>query len=286
MKKSHNKKRNVGIIYELLLRNVSDNLIEGKTKEAQKALDIIQKRFDKSTELYKEFRLFNALAKSTVSNTAIAAAILNEAKNAARNCNQKSLSYEKSMLIKDINYNLKDESFYRRRIPEYKIYATIQTLLNDWRQEDRSDLSRMIQYESLVAQHLVEEKGSIDISDVTNPDVDGLVVKIMSEKINKKYGSVLTPDQKSILQEYVFSMSEENEERIVKKLLEVKDSVLRDLESFKVYTTNNTLLQKISEVEKKIISESSGNVSDESISRFLVLVKLKEEIKEALNERK
>jgi len=286
MKKSHNKKRNVGIIYELLLRNVSDNLIEGKTKEAQKALDIIQKRFDKSTELYKEFRLFNALAKSTVSNTAIAAAILNEAKNAARNCNQKSLSYEKSMLIKDINYNLKDESFYRRRIPEYKIYATIQTLLNDWRQEDRSDLSRMIQYESLVAQHLVEEKESIDISDVTNPDVDGLVVKIMSEKINKKYGSVLTPDQKSILQEYVFSMSEENEERIVKKLLEVKDSVLRDLESFKVYTTNNTLLQKISEVEKKIISESSDNVSDESISRFLVLVKLKEEIKEALNERK
>ena len=87
MAKSHNKKRNVGIIYELLLRSVSDALIEGKTKKAQNTLDIIQKRFDKSTELYKEFRLFNALAKSTVSNSAIAAAILNEAKSAARKSN-------------------------------------------------------------------------------------------------------------------------------------------------------------------------------------------------------
>jgi len=153
MGKSHNKKRNVGIIYELLLRNVSDSLIEGNTKKAQDALNIIQKRFDKNTELYKEFRLFNALAKSTVSNSAIAAAILNEAKNAARKSNYKNLSYEKSMLIKDINHNLYDESFYRRRIPEYKIYATIQTLLNDWRENDAADLSRVVMYESKIIRY-------------------------------------------------------------------------------------------------------------------------------------
>ena len=284
MAKSHNKKRNVGIIYELLLRSVSDALIEGKTKKAQNTLDIIQKRFDKSTELYKEFRLFNALAKSTVSNSAIAAAILNEAKSAARKSNQKDLSYEKSMLIKDINYNIQDERFYRRRIPEYKIYATIQTLLNDWREEDRSNLSRMVQYESIVAQHLTNEKQEENIEDMSNPDVDSLVVKIMSEKINKKYGNSLTDDQKSILQEYVFSISEENQSRIVSKLLETRKALMKDLSTFEEVTENKVLIEKISDVREKIISESAEEINDESISRFLVLVKLREEIKEAISE--
>ena len=75
MPNKHNKKRNVGIIYELLLKFVSKNLIENNQKNAQEALDIIKKRFSKNTELYKEFRLFNALAKSTVSDTAVAAAV-------------------------------------------------------------------------------------------------------------------------------------------------------------------------------------------------------------------
>ena len=95
MNKSHNKKRNVGVIFELLLRCVSARLIEHDEKSAQVALDIISKYFDKESELYREFRLFNALAKSTVSDTAVAAGILSEAKQAARRCNFKS-SIEKN----------------------------------------------------------------------------------------------------------------------------------------------------------------------------------------------
>ena len=36
------------------------SIIADDTNTSQKALDIITKSFDKSTELYKEFRLFNA----------------------------------------------------------------------------------------------------------------------------------------------------------------------------------------------------------------------------------
>ena len=84
MSKAHNKKRNVGIIYELLLRNISSTLIENNRNNADKTLKLIETYFDKSTEIYKEFRLFNALVKSTVSDSAIAAAILTEAKSAAK----------------------------------------------------------------------------------------------------------------------------------------------------------------------------------------------------------
>ena len=81
---NHNKKRNVGIVYELLLRSVSAYLIEGEKEKAQTALDIISRRFSKDTELFKEFRLFNALAKTRVTDSAVSAVILTETKAAAR----------------------------------------------------------------------------------------------------------------------------------------------------------------------------------------------------------
>jgi len=285
MGKSHNKKRNVGIIYELLLRNISSSLIKNDKKSAQKALDIIENRFGKSTELYKEFRLFNALAKSTVSDTSVAAAILTEAKQAARRCDAKVLSYEKSRLIRDINYNLKDEKFYHRRVPEYKTYATIQTLLNEWRLKDMSDLSKTIQFESKVAEWLIntgKDTASFDVENIKNPNVDSLVVKIMSEKINEKYGKKLGNLQQHVLKEYVFSLAEDRDDRIRDVLSDIKNKSILDLENLKSSTDNKVILEKIDRVKKKVFSETLEEINDESISRFLVLINLREEISEAL----
>jgi len=284
MSKSHNKKRNVGIIYELLLRNISDSLIRNDKKSAQKALSIIENRFHKSKELYKEFRLFNALAKTTVSDTAVAASILTEAKNAARRCDSKKLNREKSLLIRDINHELADKNFYYRRIPEYTVYATIQTLLNDWRQEDISDLSRVIQYESKMVESLLEQKVEKKLDEEIDSDVDKLVVKLLSEKFNKKYGNQLNEEQKDVIRSYVFSVKHD-EGRIISNILaELKETTLGEMSELEDKTSNETILQKIADVKEKIVAECVEEVTDETISRFLVVSQLKTEITEALNE--
>ena len=159
MTRNHNKKRNIGLMYELLLRYISSSLVENRKKDAQTALDIVSNRFAHNTELYKEFRLFNALAKSTVSDTSVAAAILSEAKSAVRRFNIEKIDGEKSSLIREVNHKLDDSGFYHRRVPDYKIYATIQTLINEWKKGDSSDLSLTIQYEGKV----VEEGDCNDI---------------------------------------------------------------------------------------------------------------------------
>tara|TARA_B100000214_G_scaffold374410_1_gene357049 strand:- start:972 stop:1826 length:855 start_codon:yes stop_codon:yes gene_type:complete len=284
MKRSHNKKRNVGIIYELLLRNISNALIENDKKKASEALKIIEKRFDESTELYREFRLFNALAKSTISDSAVAAAILTEAKGAARRCDSQKLSKEKSYLIRDINHILKDDSFYHRRISEYKIYATIQTLLNEWRKEDRSDLSKMVQYEAKVINWLLQEKEEKDIDDISNPDVNQVVVKIMTEKINEKYKGKIEKNQRDLIKSYVFSISSDNYESIRRDLSNSRNEAIRDLDSFKTMTSNKILLEKIDRVKQKITGQEIQEITDESISKFLVIMQLRNEIKESLNE--
>ncbi|MAE83209.1 MAG: hypothetical protein CMB80_10760 [Flammeovirgaceae bacterium] len=284
MSKSHNKKRNVGVIYELLLRNISECLIRDDKPSAQKALNIIERKFKNGTELYREFRLFNALIRSTVSSSSVAAAILTEAKQAARRCDESLLNREKSLLIREINHNLNDPKFYYRRIPEYKMYATIQTLLNDWRKGDDANFSRVIQYESKVAENLLEQKDVPDINDGANPDVNSLVVNIMTEKINKRYSGKINGEQRDLIRDYVFSISNNKDIKIKSKLTGVKDNILSDLKLFREKTNNKILLEKIDTVNKKLISESFDKVNDESISRFLVLIQLRQELKESLNE--
>ena len=112
----HNKKRNVGILYELLLRQISNDLIENNITRVKKATKIIENHFNKKTDLYKEFRLLNALAKSNIKNTEIAAAILTEAKGATRRLDEKKIKLAKSRLIKDINYKIDDKMFYHRKM--------------------------------------------------------------------------------------------------------------------------------------------------------------------------
>ena len=151
---SHNKKRNVGIVYELLLRAVSSYLVEGKKDKAQTALDIISSRFSKNTERFKEFRLFNALAKTRVTDSAISAVILTETKSAARRINHLELDKEKSLLIRDINHRLNDESFFHRRISNYRDLATIQVAINEWVLGDRSNFSQTLMVESKLIEQL------------------------------------------------------------------------------------------------------------------------------------
>ncbi len=284
MPKSHNKKRNVGVVYELLLRRVSECLINEDTEGAQKTLNIISKRFRKGTALYKEFRLFRALAKSEVSDRNIAQAIISEAKYAARETDAKQLDREKSQLIREMNYTLGDSNLYRRFIPNYKTLATIQVLLNDWRDGSSANIERIAMYESKVIDHLVEEKKTLNLEEEVDYNVDPLVVKIMSEKLNKKYSNKFDSDQQEILKIYSFASLEEGTEsrNQIENLLEnVKSKVVSSVDNLEKTTENETLREKIELVRSQIINESKKDLSDQKIVRFLTLIDLCKEIKES-----
>lgn len=281
MPKMHNKKRNVGIIYELLLRSVSNFLIEGKIEAAQRALNILDKRFSPDTELYREFRLFNALANSTVSDTSIAAAILSEAKSASRRYNVKDLNKEKSLLIKDINHRLGDSDFYHRRIPEYKSYATIQTLLNEWRKNDQSSLIKMVEYETKIVERLLSEKKEENIENHVSENVDHLISKLMMEKLNSRYGDSLSKEQKTIVRSYVFSSSSGDMQKTTSLLKEISKKTVFDLDNLENQTDNEILLEKIERVKTNIKDLDYEKINDNTISKFLTISQLGQEIMES-----
>lgn len=278
--KSHNKKRNIGLLYEFLVRAISKALVEGNSRQSSCALKILKRHFKPNTELYKEFRLINALMKTSVSSEAVAASILQEAKSAARSHDVKQLDREKSLLIRDINHKLKDETIYDHHVNEYRMFATIQTLLNDWRSSHR-DLERMAKFEDQVVRWLVTEKTAIDESESLNesPGTDRLLMKVMMKKLNEKYAGTLLPSQIRLIKAYAFSTTKDDPEIIKSHLLEIKEKTLSDVNSYIEKHANETYLNdRLIETKEKIISENLSLIDDDTITRFMLYVKLSEEI--------
>ena len=276
----HNKKRNVGIIYELLLAHISTKLLEGNKKEAKVATKIIEKHFKQGTELHKEFRLFNALAKSNITNTHTVASILNEAKVACRNLNQKQLNKEKSALLHSINYKISDNNFYYRNISDYRNLGLVHLTLNEWCKKDR-DIKRLVDLETRLGELLLKEKNKLNEQKYDGSHSDRLVLKIMTEKFNRRYGEELTSDQKKIIEGYVF-LSDKEPEHLQDFFKLKKKEALDSLESFEDKSDNRYLLSKLDEVRNKIKNLPFNNIDDLNVVKFLTLTKMINEIKKEI----
>lgn len=276
----HNKKRNIGIVYELLLNNITKNLLEGNKRKAKIATKIIETYFKKGTEIYKEFRLFNALSKSQITNTHTVASILNEAKIASKNLNEKKLEREKSNLLKDINYRINDSGFYHQNIPDYRSLGLIQLSLNEWRKKER-DIKTLVDLETKLGEHLLQEK-NISIENEINTDhSDRLVLKLMTEKFNKEYGKKLSKDEKIIIENYVFYQNK-SKTLLNEFFKRKKVEALLSLEKFEDETDNKHLLSKLDLVREKVITLNEEKINDTNVLKFLTLTKMINEIKKEI----
>lgn len=279
---SHNKKRNVGIVYELLLRSVSSYLVEGKKEMAQIALDIISRRFAKDTELFKEFRLFNALAKTRVTDPTVTAVILTETKAASRRIDYQKLDREKSLLIRDINHQLNDSQFFHRRISNYRDLATIQTALNEWSLGDRSDFSKTLVVETKLVELLKSAPvQTTDLAKESDVQVDSLVVKILNEKFNKKYAGTLTDDQRSLISDYVVMNTDSGPtSEMITRAQRIKETSLKTLQQIQKTEPNQIIQENLKDVRKRVETLDLTTLDDDKLGKLMTLSQLIEEAKE------
>ena len=273
MSKAHNKKRNTALLYEFLVRTISSALVEGDKRKSSTALRIIRKHYRPGTHLYKEFRLFNALVKTTISSDSIVTSILSEARAAANGTDVDALAREKSLLIRNINHMLKDDNFYDQPIAEYRLYATIQTLLNEWRKPaGTADITSLANYENQLREWLLVEKKKEDhvLIDET-PGTTRLVMKMMMKKMNEKYSVTLNNEQREIIKAYAFSSTDESQSSIKKRLKETRINLLESIDRYVEQKKDDTLLvNKLIDAKTRVIAESLENVDDFIVSRFML----------------
>lgn len=276
----HNKKRNVGIIYSQLLRNISKCVVEDNSGEAERIVSIVKDKFRPGTELHKEFRLFNALSRTRVDDSSMATRIISEAKSAARDHDAEKLDREKSLLIKEINQTFDSRSFYNINVPEYRTFATIQTLLNDWRKDEVSNFERIANFEKTIHEHLLREESSEETLDKT-PDVDSLTVKIMTKKLSDSFSPVLTSEQKNAIQKYILASSDRVEEKsFLYEMKEEKKSLLRALTNYSPNCKNEIISGQIPAIRESIDNFNPGKLDDSTVAKYLTMIKLRKELLE------
>lgn len=271
---AHRKKRNVGLLYEFLVATLAKSTIDGDRRTSSRALRILRRHFKPGTQLYSEFRLINALRSVKVSSESVAANVLREAKRAAQRYDLRQLEREKSLLIKDINHVINDPNFYDHPVNEYRLLATIQTLVDDWR-SPRADIARIADYEDQVLRHLtapVVTPSERVVSDRTVGE-GRVLMKLLMKRLNERYDGVLSQEQRSLIGAYVSS----NDPAQVRERLEIVRGTL--LERMTAYVPDgDSMVEKLNGVREKLLSEDLGTIDDRTMTRFMAYVKLSEEL--------
>ena len=265
-KKVHNKKRNVGILYDLLARKVSEGLVENDTSLTDKAIKIIEDNFTKDSVLLKEYKLFSALSKACVDSEHVASRLLEQAKKNSMEFDTGLLESEKSRLIKVINKTFDDSDFFNTKIPEYKNHATVQILLNAWRDPSRYGLEKVAEYEQKVTNLIKEKKKDVSLDDIRTEKVDALTLKIMTEKFNKKF-KTLTGTQK-LMTETALTGNSKNLSSLMKDEL---NSAKRSIKHLKETEKSEWILKKATKIEKVIESLDPQDTSEENVRKFMTL---------------
>lgn len=273
MAKNHNKKRNIGIIYEQIINFVCEKLMENDNQSAEQAIKVIKNNFKEGSQLFKEYKLFKALSETNNITDTLATSIIVEAKKACNHMfNNKKLEEEKSNLIKDLNYTFGKGVIFERKVKDYRRYATIQTLLNEWR-NDNPSFDKVTEYEVILHENLTSKK--IENKNAIVPKkVDKLTYKLMNEMFDQKYKSKLNESQKEIISLYIKDDSDILEEKY--NLL--KNNCINLLENYTSNCNNQVLLEKYTSVKNNINKLDCSDLSKENLQRFLTIGKLKEEI--------
>ena len=128
---------------------------------------------------------------------------------------------------------------------------------------------------------MLREKGKINEQKYDASHSDRLVLKIMTEKFNRRYGEELSSDQKRIIEGYVF-LSDKEPVKLQKFFAEKKKEALTNLDTFEDRSKNKYLLSKLDEVRKKIVELPSNIVDDTNVIKFLTLTKMISETKKEM----
>ena len=104
----HNKIKNTAILYELLSRQITVDVLNGT--EGPKSVTIFKEFFNKKTEMGKEYELYSILLEKKYKNDSHASQLVEAVVKSRRKLSNRRLNNEKYNLIKTIkeNYDIND----------------------------------------------------------------------------------------------------------------------------------------------------------------------------------
>ena len=279
----HSKYKNAGILFELLVRQVTSDTLNGANSSA---LKLIQKFFVKS-ELGKEYKLYETLAKNTSLTEGKANVMIQTLLETSKKLNRGALRREKYNLINEIKKHYNLEEFFKTKLPHYKTFAAFYTLTEIQNSDVLVDANIIVNNKMTLLEHLstsiikTERVEAEVLREFQSYDKDTrmLTYRILMEKFNGKYSN-LHESQKEILRQYINSVDSTPvlREFYNSKVVEIKTA----LTELNTKVTDKAVQIKINEVTNLITElDKNTKVLSEDIVNILQYFELYEELKAA-----
>ncbi len=283
MKIKHSKYKNTGILFELLVRQITADTLKGGDSPA---INILKEYFVK-TSLGREYKLYESVLKSNVLNEGKANIVISTILESSKGFNRTTLRKQKYNLINEIKKHYNLDVFFGAKIKNYKELAALYTLIESHNLETNTNVDQVIDNKITILEYLTKQE--VNTKEVKedvlkefqtyDKDLRILTYKVLLEKFNSKYENLST-EQKQVLKEFINAVDSTPGLRDFynSKINELKSTLNKEAKSIKDKATQI----KITEVAKYLVElDKTTKVNNDNLVDLLQYFELVKEIKVA-----
>jgi hypothetical protein len=288
MKKiKHSKFKNTGFIFELLVRQITAEVMSSSKSVAEK---LLKEHFNSKQELSKELKLYQYLINEKYNSESKAEQFINTILEARKKIDEKKLTKEKYNLIKEIKETYDLDEFIKSPISNYKtlasIYKIFETVVTDTQYEPTDIVSARFTIAENIINSSIQNK-DVKLKDAVleeyrkqDDDLRAVSYKLLVESFNNKYSN-LTNDQKGLLREYINNINNTGKlseyvsievTKLVEGLKEVGSKISDKVTKIKLAETIANI-RKIKSVKK---------IKEQHLSAMMMTYELLKELKDSI----
>ena len=282
MKKlKHSKIKNTGLIFELLVKRLTSDVLNNIDS---KAIPILKKHFGKDSILMKECDLYTSLVSERFTTNDQAVTFIDATVSKHSRLNQQSIRRSKYELVADLKEAFDLDEFFKTGVGNYKLLASAYTLLEYKLEDHPADIIRCKQ---TIIEHSIKGKSDSEqpTSNVINEDllagesseVRAIAFKLMVDKFNSIYGSKLNESQIKVLRNYIYF---NDSVKFKEFLAEECNMIKKKLKPYIRSVSDKVLQIKLNEVHSMIEAmQFKGQIKESHVSKVLQYHELLQELK-------
>lgn len=283
----HSKYKNTGILFELLVRQITLEILNNREQNAQ---SLLKEHFGTKTELGKELRLYQLLLNEKYNSENRAEKFIDlVTEEHLRKIDRKKVVREKYELVKKIKECFDTDKFFSSNISNYKELASVYKLF-EAKHESGYDIKDIFNSKYTIVEHVmssaIQNKGEKlndkMISEFKNQEKDLrlLTYKILVESFNKKYNT-LNENQKAVLKNYINNISNTND---FSSFIDTeRNKILKELKKISPKVKDKVTLIKLNEIIQLLERfKVKQRIPDKYVSTMMISYELIQELKTKL----
>lgn len=286
--KKHNKIKNTGILFELLTRQITVDVLNNEKDSS--SIKILKEFFNANTELGKENELYKILTEKKYKSAKHSEILIEAVIKNRRKLSNRRLRNEKYNLIKEIKRSYDTKDFFNTKLPNYKVLASIYNIFEgESARESYGPVietdSKVVVMENITNQSSNKSKNLSEKSyksyETQEEDIRLLTYQLLVDKFNKKYSN-LNESQRNLLREYINNLSNTNSLRefIDAEVIKVRKVLSQHLNRVDDKITKIKLTEAIAHTDNATGGKRVKDSHVVSLMRYYELVKELENVHE------